>query len=620
MLLSRANLRTKVTLLLLSLSLGPLLISGIVNETRAVATGKAAVRERQSQAARFAAYAVNALFGDVMGDMQLLARRFPVGSLDPVDISAKLAASPGLLTAVPGDDDIQVFNALHGAESRTFLALPDGGLFYTEPFHNIPHPPNLHRLDWFDRIGPDGGIALGELSPLTQSGRPGVFVIVPLRHPEGYLAGYVGHLMARSSLEMIIEQVPPEVAWQAPERLGHALGLGLLSPEGLFAAHSVVEQVGRSAPSYMQGHLHAGTGEIEREGADVLLARADVGRGGWRVTLASPRHMAYQSVYALIWLLTAVIVLTFLFVLLFADHLASVLLRPIEELERGAQMIGAGALDYRIELNQHGHDELGRLASTFNDMGESLLRTRREVDAYGRHLKVANQELDAMVYAITHDLKKSLRGIEAFATFVDEDYREHIDREGTEMLHAIVHNVHKIEKLADDLIGLVQHERERGENVRFSLMDLLREAREHCTLAHVGEVVLQPGMPEIVGDRVRLNLLFTNLISNGLKFNRSPRPRVEVEWADLDNVWEFTVTDNGIGIDPRYHDHIFDLFFRLNSKDEFDGTGTGLNLCRRIVEEHRGTIGLESEGGKGCRFVVQLPKDPALLTSPGLLL
>lgn len=619
MLLSRANLRTKVTLLLLSLSLGPLLISGIVNETRAVATGKAAVRERQAQAARFAAYTVNALFDDVLRDTQLLARRFPVDALDPIGISARLAASPGLLPAVHGDDDIQVFNALHGAESRTFLALPDGRLFYAEPFHNIPQPPNLHQLQWFQQLGPNGGIALGDLSPLTQPARPSVFCIVPLRHPGGRLAGYVGHIMARSSLETIIKQIPPEAAWQSPERLGHALGLGLLSPQGIFAAHTVTELIGRPTPPFMQGHLHPGTGEIDRDDADILLARADVGRGGWRVTLATPRHTAYQSVYALIWLLTAVIVLTFLFVLLFADHLASVLLRPIEELERGAQMIGAGALDYRIELNQHGHDELGRLAGTFNDMGESLLRTRREVDAYGRHLKVANQELDAMVYAITHDLKKSLRGIEAFATFVDEDYRERLDREGTDMLHAIVHNVHKIEKLADDLIGLVQHERERGENVRFSLMDLLREAREHCTLAHVGEVVIQPGMPEIVGDRVRLNLLFTNLISNGLKFNRSPRPRVEVEWADLGAYWEFTVSDNGIGIDPRYHDHIFDLFFRLNSKDEFDGTGTGLNLCRRIVEEHRGTIRLESESGKGCRFVVQLPKDPALLTSPGLL-
>jgi hypothetical protein len=345
MLLSRANLRTKVTLLLLSLSLGPLLISGIVNETRAVATGKAAVRERQAQAARFAAYTVNALFDDVLRDTQLLARRFPVDSLDPQAISARLSASPGLLPAVQGDDDLQVFNALHGAESRTFLALPDGRLVYAEPFHNIPQPPNLHQLQWFQQIGPNGGIALGDLTPLTQPARPSVFCIVPLRHPGGRLAGYVGHIVARSSLETIVKQLPAEPAWQSPERVGHALGLGLLSPQGIFAAHTAAELVGRPAPPYMQDHLHPGTGEIDRDGSDVLLARSDVGRGGWRVTLATPRHTAYQAVYALIWLLTAVIVLTFLFVLLFADHLATVLLRPIEELERGAQMIGAGALD-----------------------------------------------------------------------------------------------------------------------------------------------------------------------------------------------------------------------------------------------------------------------------------
>lgn len=619
MLLSRANLRTKVTLLLLALSLGPLLTSAIVNENRAVATGKAAVRERHAQAARFAAFAVSTLFEDIQRDVRMLATRFPVGDLDAEAISARLEVSKGLLTEAPGADDIQVFNALHGSESRTFLALADGRMFFAEPFHNVPQPPSLTSLQWFQRLGPDGGLTLGDLAPLTQPGRPSLIVIVPLKAADGRRVGYVGHILGQSAIDAIIgESIWIDRFAGARAEARPTVALGLITPTGVYAAHSDPRQAGRYAAPYVLEHRFPGTAEVDRDGDDVVIARADVGRTRWYVVLTTPRHGAYRDVYTVIWLLTAVVVLTFIFVLLFADYLASVLLRPIEELERGAQMIGAGALDYRIELNQHSHDELGRLAGTFNNMGESLLRTRREVDAYGRHLQVANQELDAMVYAITHDLKKSLRGIEAFATFVEEDYRDRLEAEGLDMLRSIIQNVHRIEKLADDLIGLVQHERERGENVRFSLMELLREAREHCMVAHVGEVVIQPGMPELVGDRVRINLLFTNLISNGLKFNRSPRPRVEIEWSDLGAYWEIFVTDNGIGIDPRYHEHIFDLFFRLNPKDEFDGTGTGLNLCKRIVEEHRGSIELESAAGRGCRFTVRLPKDPALLTSPGV--
>ena len=619
MILSRANLRTKVTLLLLALSLGPLVTSAIINENRAVATGKAAVQERQAQASRFAAFAVATLFADLLRDVRLLATRFPGDVLDAEAISARLEANPGLLPNAAGADDIQVFNALHGTESRTFLALADGRVYFAEPFHNVHQPPNLNALQWFQRLGPDGGITLGDLVPLTQPGRPSLIVVRPLSRRDGQRVGYVGHIVGQSSIDEIIRESIWIDRFSSPRGEGRpGVAMGLITPTGVFAAHSDPTLAGRYAPTYILEHRFPGTAEVDSEGNDVVLARADVGRTGWYVALTTPRHGAYRDVYTVIWLLTVVVVLTFLFVLLFAEHLASVLLRPIEELERGAQMIGAGALDYRIELSQHSHDELGRLAGTFNNMGESLLRTRREVDAYGRHLQVANQELDAMVYAITHDLKKSLRGIEAFATFVEEDYRDRLEAEGLDMLRSITLNVHRIEKLADDLIGLVQHERERGENARFSLMELLREAREHCMVAHVGEVIIQPGMPELVGDRVRINLLFTNLISNGLKFNRSPRPRVELEWSDLGSYWEVTVSDNGIGIDPRYHEHIFDLFFRLNSKDQFDGTGTGLNLCKRIVEEHRGTILLESEADKGCRFIVTLPKDPALLTSPGI--
>ena len=617
MILSRANLRTKVTLLLLALSLGPLLISGIVNENRAVASGKAATRERHSQTARFAAYTVGNLFASLQRDVAMLATRIPVESLDMVALAACLDAEPGLLPEVAGGADLQTFTSMRGGETRAFMALKDGRIFYAQPYYKVRQVPNLNELQWFQRLGPAGGVTLGDLVPFTQPGRPSLIALAPLARKGGPVLGYVGHVVDANVLE--------EAVWmtrQAIEAAGGSVGptdmMALITPGGVFAAHSDTTLVGRYAPNYLLDSRVSGTGEVNANGDTLVVARAEVGHTGWFVMQMTPLHVAYRDVYAVIWLLTAVIVLTFLFVMLFADYLATVLLRPIEELERGAQMIGAGALDYRIELNQHGNDELGRLAQTFNQMGENLLKSRRDVEAYSRHLEVANQELDAMVFAITHDLKKSLRGIEAFSTFLEEDYRDKIERDGIDMLKSIVQNVHRIEKLADDLIGLVEHERERGGNSRFSLSELLREARDHCLETQVGEVAIQPNMPELVGDRIRLNLMFNNLISNGLKFNRSPRPRVDLGWSDLGAYWEVLVTDNGIGIEPRYHDHIFDLFFRLNSKDEFDGTGTGLNLCRRIAEEHRGTLTVESDAGKGTRFLVRLPKDPALLTSPGL--
>ena len=128
--------------------------------------------------------------------------------------------------------------------------------------------------------------------------------------------------------------------------------------------------------------------------------------------------------------LIAVILLTILLVLFFADYLASVLLRPIHELERGAKMIGSGALHHRIRVDGHQHDELGRLASSFNQMGESLQTSEKKVRAYSRSLETAREELDALVDGIATDLKKSLRTVEAFASFLQEDYDVALGEDG----------------------------------------------------------------------------------------------------------------------------------------------------------------------------------------------
>lgn len=617
MILSRLSLRTKVTVLLLGLSLGPLLISGIVHQNRAVASGKQAVRERYAQSARFAARAFDLRIEGFDRDVGLLATRFPVEALDLPAIARHLDVEGTLLPTAIGRHELHVFNALNEGAAQTFLALPDGRVFFSQPFHNVRSVPNLKAFPWFaklDRLR--GGTLLGDLPPFTVAGHPQLIALKPLFASPGVSTGYLGALLDPSVLQRILREVVREQSGARSITAGTELA-ALIDRDGQFAAHSHRHLVGTAVPPHLFGTRTTGTEEVQIGEERVILSRAEVGRSGWYVALQTPVHGAYREVYTLTWLLTVMIVLTFIFVLLFADHLATVLLRPVHELERGAEMIGAGALDYRIELQDHAHDELGRVAHAFNKMGGNLLRSRRQVEAYGRTLSVANLELDAMVFAITHDLKKSLRGIEGFATFLDEDYAPQLGRDGVEMIQSIVQNVHRIEKLADDLIGLVEHERERGERAGFPMDALLREDREHCLENLIGEVTIQPGMPEIIGDRVRLSLVFTNLISNGLKFNRSARPRVEITFEDLGTVFEFAVSDNGIGIDSRYHDHIFDLFSRLHAKDEYDGMGTGLNLARRIIEEHRGQINVESKPGLGSRFVVRVPKDPSSLTSPG---
>jgi signal transduction histidine kinase len=115
-------------------------------------------------------------------------------------------------------------------------------------------------------------------------------------------------------------------------------------------------------------------------------------------------------------------------------------------------------------------------------------------------------------------------------------------------------------------------------------------------------------LPSVTGDPTQLGELFKNLVSNAIKFNVSAHPVVTISASDGDGVVRVAVADNGIGIDPRYHDRIFELFERLHPQEEFEGTGAGLAICRKIVEGYGGRIRVESEPGHGSTFVFTLPK------------
>jgi signal transduction histidine kinase len=616
----RFKLRSKVTALLLALAVGPLVVNGLVSENRAIDSGKRAARQHYAAAARHVAESTDRLFEQVRTDVAVLARRFPVEQIRFDNLRAFLDAGGGPLADLDAWDDAVAFTELHPKYTTTFFALADGRVVFSVPYRNLSTPVTLPVGDdgWLQRAVRVRRPVFADLSGLTASSRPSLVSVFPIRDRSRSVVGYVGAIVDQSELSLLVRSALPRDP--SSERASRA-AVTLLAPDARIASSSSGDGIGQRAPGYLRSLMSPGTVEVEVDDEDLLIARAAVGHTGWYVALSTPTRDAYRDIFLLIWLLTVVIVLTTLFVLLFADHIASLITRPIAELERGAKMIGAGALDYRIDLPAHARDELGDLAGSFNIMGESLVRSRRDLDAYSRNLEMANQELDAMVYAITHDLRKSLRGIEGFATFLGEDYEDALDDEGRELLEGIIHNAHHINHLADNLLALVDHDRERHERTTFPMSEVLEEAAAHAREIYDGEVVIESDLPELTAERSSVLLVFDNLISNGLKFNRSPKPRVRVRCEDDGMYWRFEIEDNGIGIDPRYREQVFELFSRLNTKDAFDGTGTGLNLARRIVEEQRGTIRVGSpERGAGTVIEVTLPKDASRLTSPGFTL
>ena len=219
-------------------------------------------------------------------------------------------------------------------------------------------------------------------------------------------------------------------------------------------------------------------------------------------------------------------------------------------------------------------------------------------------------ELDAFAYSVSHDLKEPLRAIEAFGRFVLEDYGDRLDEQGREYLERLAAASIRMQRLIDDLLALSRASRHSRPS-RVDVGRLVREVAEWMRPQIDGEgvtVEVEEGLPEVLADSTQVEQIFRNLIGNGLKFNQSGRPLVRVGFKGREGrMGIFYVQDNGIGIEPQYHERIFGMFQRLHRREEYDGTGAGLAIVKRVVEYLDGRIWVGSEVGAGSTFFVALP-------------
>jgi light-regulated signal transduction histidine kinase (bacteriophytochrome) len=130
----------------------------------------------------------------------------------------------------------------------------------------------------------------------------------------------------------------------------------------------------------------------------------------------------------------------------------------------------------------------------------------------------------------------------------------------------------------------------------------------HFAIGEADAEVIVDTLPAVLGDESQLKQLLTNLVSNAVKFHNDEKPKIEISCTKDRNEWTFAVKDNGIGIDPRYHDRVFQMFQRLHTRDEYSGTGIGLAVAQKIVERHGGRIWVESEQGRGATFYFTIPR------------
>ncbi len=227
-------------------------------------------------------------------------------------------------------------------------------------------------------------------------------------------------------------------------------------------------------------------------------------------------------------------------------------------------------------------------------------------------LKETNQELENFVYTVSHDLKAPLRAINGFSGFLLEDYGDKINEDGRHYLERIKNGVKQMQALIDDLLELSRLGRVSNpfEDVRVSvLLGQIKDELQYQVKERNAKIDIKGGMPVINCDKVRIYQVFSNLLTNALKFTKKGiPPEIEIGCKNRDGEWEFYVKDNGMGIAEEYHKKIFEIFQRLHKPEEFEGTGIGLTIVRRVIELHGGNIRVESEEGRGATFFFTIPK------------
>jgi PAS domain S-box-containing protein len=242
---------------------------------------------------------------------------------------------------------------------------------------------------------------------------------------------------------------------------------------------------------------------------------------------------------------------------------------------------------------------------------KELKRVNSELEMRAKELARSNQELEKFAYAVAHDLQEPLRMVSKFAKRLEEKYGEHFDEKGKRYIDFAVDGAEQMRKM---IVSLLNYSRMGSDDFEVReihtgelIDDIIKLNR--AVIQEANASIRYNNLPVVVGTYFPVFQLFYNLINNALKYHQpGSSPQIKIIANETETYWEFRVSDNGIGIPDRYKESVFDVFYRLHSRNEYEGTGIGLALCKKVVELHGGSIWIESEPELGTTVIFTISK------------
>ncbi len=249
--------------------------------------------------------------------------------------------------------------------------------------------------------------------------------------------------------------------------------------------------------------------------------------------------------------------------------------------------------------------------STIRNYKLGLRNINNKLKETNSQLQNSNEELERFAYIASHDLKSPLRGVISFITLFNRRYKNQIDEEGQEFLDIIATNADQMQHLIEDILEYSKSNNRVLKKERVDLNKVLNQIVSHIDSKDFyldGKIHFTP-LPVIESDFTMIKQLFQNLIENGLKYNHGHHKLVSVQYLEKETELYFIIKDNGIGMEEIYFDKIFEMFQRLHNKNEYQGTGIGLAICKKIIQQLEGKIWVTSKLNEGSIFHITFPKN-----------
>jgi two-component system sensor kinase len=282
-----------------------------------------------------------------------------------------------------------------------------------------------------------------------------------------------------------------------------------------------------------------------------------------------------------------------------------------EELKKHREQLEELIQERTAELNKR-ILEVEQLNSSMVNLLEDLRTSNENLGLTTQQLSDANKELESFSYSVSHDLRAPLRAIDGFSQMLVEDYGNKLDEDGQHQLDVIQSSARDMGHLIDDLLAFSRLGRKEIKTSEIDMGILVEEVFEQIQVGETDRTARLniDSLPPSKGDRSLIREVYVNLLTNAIKFAKSGEtPVIEISGTVNGDENFYSVKDNGVGFDMKYADKLFQVFQRLHSAEEYEGTGIGLALIQRIIHRHGGRVWAEGKVDEGATFYFSLPRD-----------